>query len=153
MTNTWYVGGMITNVAPGQANVGGGVEVLVQGMWLGDGSNISTVTLAGVEATIVTQSVHEVRVMVEPAAAAVTGDVTVVSGTGGLMVQSNAFEYLWLDAPDLQEPTELRLRSFLASWSLSAGATSHLLDVATDTNFTAYVPGYVGTWGWRRSSG
>ena len=144
VTHEWRVGGLITNVAPGRANVGGGVEVSIQGIALGDGGDITNVTLAGVAATIVTQGVGEVRVMVEPAAAAVTGDVVVASGTGGLMVESNAFEYLWLAAPELLDPSELRLRSFLARWNLSAGATSHLLDVATDTNFTVFVPGYDG---------
>ena len=32
--------------------------------------------------------------------------------------------------------------SFTANWNASPGATTYLLDVASDTNFTAFVPGY-----------
>ena len=137
-----YTGGLITNVAPGAANVGGGIEVTVQGYYLGNGTNISTVTLCGVEALITTQATHEVTVRAGAAPATITGDVVVVSGTGGTMVMSNAFEYLWLDAPVQLDPVDITPTNLVARWALVPAATAHFLDVGLDTNFTAHLAGY-----------
>jgi len=142
VVHEWRVGGLITNIMPGAANVGGGIEVLIQGLWLGDGSNITTVELAGVAADIVTQGVHEVTVTAGAAPAAVTGDVFVVSGTGGEMWMSNAFEYLWFDAPVQLDPVDITASNLVARWLLAAGADKHILEVGLDTNFTAHLPGY-----------
>ena len=140
----WRVGGLITNVAPGAANVGGGIEVVIRGFWMGDGTNIATVKLAGVEAEIVTQGIHEVTVVAGVAPAAATGDVFVVSGTGGEMWLSNAFEYLWFDAPDQLDPVDVTASSLVARWRTVSNAATHCLDVGLDTNFTAYLPGFDG---------
>ena len=138
----WSVGGLITNVVPGAANVGGGIEIVVQGINLGNGQNIATVTLAGVAATIVTQSLDEVRVFAAAAPAAATGDVAVTTASGSSIVLGSGFEYLWLDPPEQLDPAEIRVSSFLARWRTVPAAATHLLDVGTDTNFSAFLPGY-----------
>ena len=142
VVHEWRVGGLITNVAPGAANVGGGIEVVIQGVSLGDGSDITNVTLAGVAATIVTQSVDEVTVTVEAAPAAATGDVTAASATGGFMVLSNGFEYLWLDAPTMLPPTVVTLYDLMAHWTGVPAATAYFLEVGLDAGFGAQLPGY-----------
>ncbi|MGD9612780.1 MAG: MBG domain-containing protein, partial [Kiritimatiellia bacterium] len=142
VTHEWRIGGLVTNVAPGAANVGGGIEILLQGQGLGDGTDIAGVTLAGVAATILEQGADEVRVRAAAAAGTITGDVEVVSASGGVSVGENAFEYLWLDPPEQLDPAEVRTTSFLARWRTVPAATTHLLDVGVDTNFSAYLPGY-----------
>ena len=142
ITHSWRVGGLITNVTPHVANVGGGIEITVQGIWLGDGSNISTVSLAGVEATILTQTTHEVTVLAGVAPSALTGDVNVVSATGGFMALSNAFTYLWLDAPEQLDPVDVTTSNLVARWVTVSNATTHYLEAALDTNFMTHVPGY-----------
>jgi hypothetical protein len=137
-----YEGGAITNVFPGAANVGGGIEVLIQGVGLGNGSDITNVSLAGAAAIIVTQGVNEVTVTAGAATAAVTGDVRVVSTSGGVMILADAFEYLWLDAPVQLDPVDITPSNLTARWELVPAATAHFLDAGTDTNFAAYHPGY-----------
>jgi hypothetical protein len=144
VVHEWRVGGLITNVTPDVANIGGGIDVRIQGLWLGDGANITTVELAGVAATILSQTVHEVTVLAGAAPATATGDVVVVSGTGGTMVKSNAFEYLWLDAPEQLDPVDITPSNLVARWVAVPNAETHYLDVGTDTNFTAYLSGYDG---------
>ena len=141
-TNAWRAGGMITNVAPAAANVGGGIAVVIQGQWLGDGTDITNVTLAAVEAAIVTQGVDEVTVTAGVAPGAATGDVRVASASGGLTVLGDAFEYLWLDAPVQLDPIAITPTNLVARWELVPAASRHVLDAGTDTNFAAYVPGY-----------
>ena len=93
VVHEWRVGGLITNVVPGAANLGGGIEVLVQGLNLGNGTDITNVTLAGLAAAIVTQSVDDVRVIAAAAPATATGDVRVFSASFGEKVKTGAFEY------------------------------------------------------------
>ncbi|HRT06362.1 MAG TPA: hypothetical protein P5204_11755, partial [Kiritimatiellia bacterium] len=141
----WSVGGLITNVVPGAANVGGGIEIVVQGVNLGNGMNIATVTLAGVAATIVTQSVDEVRVIAAAAPAAATGDVAVTSVSGSSLVLANGFEYRWLDAPAMLPATDVTLYDLTAHWTGVADATAYFLEVGLDAGFAATLPGY-GPW-------
>jgi len=142
VTNEWRVGGLITNVAPAAANVGGGIEVTIQGIALGDGTDVASVALCGVAATIVTQSANAVTVLAEAAPGTATGDVEVASGTGGFMVLSNAFEYLWLDAPVQLAPTNVLLDRLTARWQAVSNATAYFLEAGRDANFAAHVPGY-----------
>ena len=138
----WRVGGLITNVAPAAANVGGGIEVTIQGVALGDGTDVTNVALCGVAATIVTQSANAVTVLAEAAPGTATGAVEVVSGTGGRMVLSNAFEYLWLDAPVQLAPANVLLDRLTARWQAASNATAYFLEAGLDENFAAHVPGY-----------
>ncbi len=138
----WRIGALITNVAPDVANVGGGIEILIQGLGLGDGADVTNVTLCGIAATIVTQSADAVRVKAAAAPAAATGDVTVASATGGFMVRSNAFEYLWLAAPAMLPPTDVTLCDLMAHWTGVPEAAGYFLEVGLDAGFAATLPGY-----------
>ena len=138
----YRVGAILTNVAPGQANVGGGIDVTIQGLWIGNGADVATVTLAGVPAAIATQGVHAVTVRAGLAAGATTGDVVVTSASAGTLVLSNAFEYLWLDAPEQLDPTFITASNLVARWVPVPAAETHVLEVGLDTNFTAHLPGY-----------
>ena len=142
VVHEWRVGGLITNVAPVAANVGGGIEVTIQGVALGDGTDVAAVALCGVAATIVTQSANAVTVLAEAAPGTATGAVEVVSGTGGRMVLSNAFEYLWLDAPVQLAPTNVLLDQLTARWQAVSNATAYFLEAGLDEHFAAHVPGY-----------
>ena len=44
--------------------------------------------------------------------------------------------------PAVSEATGISASGFTANWGASAGATKYYLDVATDSGFTAYVPGF-----------
>ena len=134
----------ITDVESDEANVGGGIEVEIEGTWLGNGSDVESVTLAGVPATILSQSSNEVRVRVGAAPAAVTGDVVVTSASFGSTMTADAFEYLWLDAPVQLDPTDRMLTSLRARWQTVPSAATHVLQVGLDTGFTALLPGYEG---------
>ncbi|MEI6169160.1 MAG: MBG domain-containing protein [bacterium] len=142
--HSWRIGGLITNVTPAAVNVGGRIQVVIQGIALGNGGDITNVTLAGVEATIITQTLESVTVMANAATGAVAGAVTVVSSTGGLMVLSNAFAYLWFEAPELLDPVSITESNLVARWVPPTNAAACELDIGLDTNFTAYLPGYKG---------
>ena len=45
-------------------------------------------------------------------------------------------------APTVSEATGITTSGFTANWSASAGATKYYLDVATDSGFTTFVPGF-----------
>src|SRR5205807_408801 len=45
-------------------------------------------------------------------------------------------------APNAQNATNVTVSSFIAHWSNVNGATNYRLDVATDSSFINYVPGY-----------
>ena len=137
-----YGAGWITNVAPAAANVGGGIQVAVQGVALGNGADVTNVTLAGVAATIATQTVGEVIAWVEAAAAPMTGAVEVVSTTGGRLTLVDAFAYRELAAPEMQAPTDVRPRELQAHWQPVAAATAYFLEVGRDAAFATHVPGY-----------
>jgi hypothetical protein len=68
--------------------------------------------------------------------------VRVASVSSGTTVRSNAFEYLWLDAPVQLDPVDITPTNLVARWELVPAASRHVLDAGTDTNFAAYVPGY-----------
>ncbi len=144
VTRTWCIGSLITNVTPAVVNVGGRKQILVQGIWLGNGSDITNVTLAGVQASIITQTISSVTVLAGAAEGPVTGSVTVASGIGGLTVLSNSFIYQQFDAPTLLDPVSITSSNMQALWLPPAGAESCILEVGLDTNFTAYLPGYQG---------
>ncbi len=47
-------------------------------------------------------------------------------------------------APSTLSPTAINLTSFTAQWNASTGASSYILEVATDAAFTSPLPGYNG---------
>lgn len=46
--------------------------------------------------------------------------------------------------PQLNTASNITATSFVANWNLVSGATTYLLDVSTNSNFSTYVPGYQG---------
>ncbi|NCC51258.1 MAG: hypothetical protein EOM20_08590 [Spartobacteria bacterium] len=71
----------------------GGYPIVISGVYLGDGADITNVTLCGVNATITSQSATQVVVEAGVAFAPGVGDVRVLSTSHGETVKSNAFEY------------------------------------------------------------
>jgi phosphodiesterase/alkaline phosphatase D-like protein len=65
---------------------------------------------------------------------------------GGTSVSSNTISVTTVvpapPAPVAAAGTNATQVSFTANWNASAGATTYLIDVATDTNFVSLVPGY-----------
>ncbi|MCC5849447.1 MAG: IPT/TIG domain-containing protein [Verrucomicrobia bacterium] len=136
------VGGEITGLSPDKANIGGGIEVVISGNGLGDGSDITEVLLADVPATILSQTTASVTVWVNAAETAGVGDVSVTSDSGGTMTLEEGFEYLWLVAPEQLDPVDITPESLVARWALVPEADNHLLDVGLDENFNDYLPGF-----------
>ncbi|MCH8527946.1 MAG: MBG domain-containing protein [Kiritimatiellae bacterium] len=136
------VGGEITGISPDKANIGGGIEAVISGNGLGNGSDISEVLLAGVPAAILSQTAGSVTVRVNAAETAGAGDVVVTSASGGTMVLEDGFEYLFLAAPEQLDPVDITSESLVARWELVPEADNHLLDVGLDQNFDTYLPGF-----------
>jgi len=144
VTHTWPVGNVITTVTPGMANIGGGIEVRVAGLYLGDGSDIAEVWLAGVPATIVTQDVHSVTVIAEAAMdGPVTGAVRLVSASAGTLAsEADLFAYRPFAAPTQLDPAGITESGFTVRWEAVDGAERYYLDIAADTNFIDRLPQY-----------
>ncbi len=79
-------------VAPQAGSYTGGYEVVIQGYNLGNGTDITNVTLCGVAASIQSQDATQVVVRAGAAAPGV-GDVSVFSTSQGETVKSNGFTY------------------------------------------------------------
>ena len=102
----YYIGGDATNVyayrpdsdlvgvSPMSGSCTGGYSVVICGANLGDGSDITNVTLCGVSmSNIVSQSGTQVVIIAGQAAESESGDVRVYSASYGETVKSNAFTY------------------------------------------------------------
>ncbi|NCA83005.1 MAG: hypothetical protein EOM72_09715 [Opitutae bacterium] len=85
----WTVG-----VEPASGSWTGSYEVVISGANLGNGADITNVTLCGVAATVLSQAVDQVWVTAEMAGAAGLGDVRTFSTSYGETVKSNAFTYM-----------------------------------------------------------
>jgi hypothetical protein len=141
-TQSWLAGGSLTNLSRTSANVGGGVEVTLLGCWLGNGSDITNVSLAGTPAVILTQTVSSVTVRAGQSTGPCTGDVAAVSGVGGLMLMPNAFSYLPFAAPVMQPPLAITPSNLLARWTVPAAAQHLEFDAGQNTNFSPCLAGY-----------
>jgi len=83
-------------VSPSSGSCTGGYLVVITGTNLGDGTDITDVTLCGASvAAIVSQSATQV-IVVAGAGPAGLGDVAVYSTSYGMTVKSNAFTYIGL---------------------------------------------------------
>ncbi|HAS81753.1 MAG TPA: hypothetical protein DCS43_03525, partial [Verrucomicrobia bacterium] len=81
-------------VLPADGAWTGGYEVVISGMNLGNGGDITNVTLCGVAVqSIVSQSATQVVVVAGQAISGVVGDVQVFSASFGATTKSNAFTY------------------------------------------------------------
>ena len=127
-------------VSPTSGSGTGGFPVVISGMNLGSGTDITNVTIGGASAaSIVSQSATQI-VVVAGAGAPGMGDVRVFSTSFGETVKSNAFEYLKTDQTISSFlPTNGSVLVTISSNGLSAVASSGL-----DVSFTvARGPGVV----------
>jgi N-acetylneuraminic acid mutarotase len=94
-TNTFVYPGtaMVQGVAPSNGSCSGNYPVTIAGTNLGNGADITNVTLCGVPATISSQTAERVWIRAGSTAAAASGDVRVYSVSYGETVKSNAFTY------------------------------------------------------------
>ncbi len=131
--------GIITNVAPDNGTVFGGTEVVIDGLWLGDGTDITSVMLCGIEANIVSQSIHSVTVETGAAPPVETNGSVVVESGFGTVVMANAFTYRPVPlAPTALSAIDVTEAQFIARWVNNDETTTHyFIDVSTSTNFTA----------------
>ncbi|MDD4870921.1 MAG: IPT/TIG domain-containing protein, partial [Kiritimatiellae bacterium] len=86
--------GIDPGVSPSSGSYIGGYPVVITGTNLGDGADITNVTLCGVSATIQSQSATQI-VVTAGASPPCTGDVQVYSTSYGVTVKSNAFSYIY----------------------------------------------------------
>ena len=90
---TYNPAGAITTIEPGFSRLSGGVEdIIISGSNLGN-SDVTSVTLNGVAATVTGQNDTQVRVSSGVATTPGTGDVVIVSTDFGTTIKSNAFIY------------------------------------------------------------
>ena len=99
-TNTWYVAkyGAHTvsssGVEPSTGPVTGGFEVVISGSDLGDGTDVTNVTICGASVSSITsQSATQVVVVAGASGLSGLGDVRVYSASQGETIKSNAFTY------------------------------------------------------------
>jgi len=139
VTNSFDVIGVITNVSPSAGTINGGTEVLISGLWLGNG-DVTNVTLCDVVATIVTQDIHSVTVSSGSTNSTVEilGDVVVASGYGTVTL-TNGYTYRPVPvAPTALSAVDITDSQFVARWVNHDITTTHyFIDVAESTNFTA----------------
>jgi alpha-tubulin suppressor-like RCC1 family protein len=146
VTNTFDVIGVITNVTPSSGTMFGGTQVTISGLWLGNGTDITNVTLCGIPATIVTQSVHSVVVTAGISPVETNADVVVQSAGFGAVTLVNGFSYLPIPPPPTAlSAIDITADRFTARWTSSEGATNYLIDVSETNTFTSYT-GMYGNW-------
>jgi hypothetical protein len=139
VTNTFDVIGVITNVTPATGTVYGGTQVTIEGLWLGDGSDITGVTLCGIAATIVTQGIHSVTVTTGVSPVVTNADVVVRSAGFGAAALTNGFTYQPVPPPPVAlSAVDVTAGGFTARWTSSEGATNYLIDVSATNTFTSF---------------
>ncbi|MFC1467424.1 fibronectin type III domain-containing protein, partial [Verrucomicrobiota bacterium] len=145
VTNSFDVIGVITNVAPDSGTVIGGTEVVIDGLWLGNGTDVTNVTICNVAAEIVSQEVNRVTVLTGASdPVEITGDVVVQSAGFGAIVLSNAFTYLpFALAPEALSATDISTDRFTAHWKSADESTTHyFVDVSESPDFTNFTGSY-----------
>lgn len=95
-----------SGVSPSSGSWTGGYEVVISGVNLGDGADVTHVTLCGVAASIQSQSSTQVVVWAGSSANSATGDVLVFSTSYGITTRGDAFAYTGA-------PTRLELGEFV----------------------------------------
>ena len=81
-------------VTPESGSITGGYPVAISGVNLGNGSDVTNVTLCGVPASLVSQSSTQVVVVADAGNAVGVGDVRIYSIAFGMSTASDAFTYL-----------------------------------------------------------
>ena len=94
-TNTYRYPKIVTDngVSPTSGSWTGNYPVVISGSNLGNGTDVTNVTLAGIPATISSQTVDHVWVIADAVTNGVTGDVVVYSTAFGITTKLNAFTY------------------------------------------------------------
>ena len=87
------VAGAVTGVVPATAPVAGDTLVTISGTNLGSGSDITAVTLANVQADIVSQTASQVVVRTR-SASELSGNIVVRSLSMGIITLQNSFSYV-----------------------------------------------------------
>ena len=85
--------GQESGVVPPRGVIAGGTTVHILGENLCDGADVTSVTLCGITATVVSANARLVTVVSGAAPAAMTGDVVVTSALYGPLTRSNGFVY------------------------------------------------------------
>lgn len=88
--------GQLSGIVPPAGPVSGGTMVTILGTKLGDGTDVTNVTLCRVAATIVTQTPWAVVVVAGPAPASTNGSVVVSSSSSGSIIRTNGYTYAGL---------------------------------------------------------
>lgn len=142
VTACYYnAGSAVTGVTPASGVVAGGTTVVISGTTLGNGSDITNVTICGVAAAISSQSANSVAVQTRAAALPGLGSVVVWSASAGVIGSAGSYTYI-PPAPTALVASGLAPSSFYANWTSVNGATNYLLDVSALTNFTTFLTGY-----------
>ncbi|MFC1467692.1 IPT/TIG domain-containing protein [Verrucomicrobiota bacterium] len=147
VTQAFDVIGVVTNVAPDNGRFAGGAEVVIDGQWIGNGTDITNVTICGVPAEIVSQDEHSVTVTtgaIEPQVKT-TGDIVVQSAGLGTVVAEDAFTYRLLQPqpPVALSAVDVTADHFTARWEgTDESATHYFLDVSETASFYRFVDGY-----------
>ena len=82
-------------IIPGYGAASGGYEVVVNGSNLGDGTDVTAVSFAGIPVSeILSQSATQIVVRAAAAPGPLTGDVQIVSASYGVTVRTNGFTYV-----------------------------------------------------------
>ena len=143
VTHAFDVIGIITNVTPGTGTIFGGTQVTISGLWLGNGSDITNVTLCNIAATIMTQGLHSVTVISGISPVATQAHVVVQSSGFGAATLLQGFTYQPLPpAPAALSAIDVSSNRFTARWAAAATATHYLLDVSTTNTFASYTGSY-----------
>jgi len=87
------VAGVISSVTPEVSPLTGNIQVTISGSNLGSGADITSVTLVGRAAQILSQNATAVVVRVAAAQSEATGAVLVNSASLGVTTRDNAFAY------------------------------------------------------------
>jgi len=139
-----YEGSFSSGVAPSSGPKTGGTTVVINGSNLGNGTDITNVTLCGVAASIVSQSGTHVVVTAGSSLVASNGAVVVYSASYGVTVASNAYSYVTDPpaAPGVLPATAVTVQGFSANWTSVDSVENYRLDVSAVSNFTSCLSGY-----------
>ena len=146
-----FGGSVIAPVAPSAGSYTGGYQVVITGTSLGNGADITNVTLCGVSASIQSQSATQI-VVVAGAASPGLGDVRVYSVSFGETVKSNAFTYVGMPRMTLigtnrevvvsGEPSSLA-KGTAFGWLPAGSIATHMLSITNAGNATLTIGGWV----------
>ena len=89
-----FLSSSISTVSPSSGNEEGGFQVTISGIELGNGSDVTDVTLCGTSVTSIDSQTTNQIVVTAAAGTAGTGDVVVTSDSLGVITKLNGFTYI-----------------------------------------------------------